>query len=115
MDYTGLGLYPESIEETCPESSRKYRRGNGKTFAEPFEMRDEELWIHIKENMPTDRKIRVIELGSGRGSFTRFLALKLMELDKLDYIIATNISDNENVFNKKKSLEMGIPDDKYKV
>lgn len=60
--------------------------------------------------MPKDRKIRVIELGSGRGSFTRNLALKLLKLGMLDEIVATNISDNENVFNKEEANKAGIPD-----
>jgi len=65
--------------------------------------------------MPTDRKLRVIELGSGRGAFTRYLALKLLEMDKLDEIVATNISDNENVFNQQQAKKAGIPFENYRV
>ena len=47
--------------------------------------------------MPKDgRKIRALELGSGRGSLTRHLATQLREINRLEVMVATNLSEREN-------------------
>ena len=57
-------------------------RDRSKTFAEPFEIRDNYMLQLVKDNMP-DRKLNVLELGSGRGGLSRFMAKNLLDMDKL--------------------------------
>ena len=108
-DYTGCGIFTEEVEEVDPETGRLYKRGNSLDDDAPFLMRDERMWSLIKENMPKDRKIRIIELGSGRGSSARYLAKRLLELDKLELMTCTNIGEFENEYNKTVALKEGIP------
>jgi len=81
-DYTGTGLFPEGVTEINPLNGLEYTRGKGKTFAEPFEIRDNYMLQLVKDNMP-DRKLNVLELGSGRGGLSRFMAKNLLDMDKL--------------------------------
>ena len=57
------------------------------------------MWDWVKDNIPKDRKIRAIELGSGRGALTRYLAIKLEEAGVLEHMISTNLSKKENEWN----------------
>lgn len=113
-DYTGTGLFPEEVVEVNPLTGKEYRRGKAKTYTEPFERRDNYMLELVKDNMP-DRKLKVLELGSGRGGLTRFMAKSLMEMDKLEKITALNISDKENEMNVERARAMGIPDSMFEV
>lgn len=73
------------------------------------------MWKHVLENMPKDRKIRGIELGSGRGNLSRYIALKLHQMGKLESWEGVNLAATENKSNLGLAKEMGIPVDKYKV
>jgi len=64
-------------------------------------MRDEKMLKFIKDYMP-DRKVSILELGSGRGGLSRYLTRELHKEDKLELFVATNISEIENNYNKKK-------------
>lgn len=77
-------------------------------------MRDEKMLQFIKNYMP-DRKVSILELGSGRGGLSRYLTRELIKEDKLELYVATNISEIENNYNKKRASEEGIPDDKFRV
>ena len=66
----------------------------------------------IVENAPKDRKLRVLEMGSGRGGMARTITNGLIEKDMLKYFVATNISDVENKYNAEQGMVFG---DKYKV
>jgi len=114
-DYTGCGLFTEEVDEVDPETGRKYRRGNSLDDDAPYLMRDERMWDLIKSNMPKNRKIRIIELGSGRGSSARYLAKKLLEMNKLEIMVCTNIGEFENEYNRSMASKAGIPENKYKV
>ena len=113
-DYTGTGLFPEEVIETNPLNGEKYTRGKGKTYAEPFEIRDNYMLKLVKDNMP-NRKLNVLELGSGRGGLSRFLAKNLLDLDRLEKITALNISDKENEMNMVRAKEIGIPESQFDV
>jgi hypothetical protein len=107
-DYTGTGLFPEEVTEINPLNGLAYRRGKGKTYAEPFEIRDNYMLKLVKDNMP-DRKLNVLELGSGRGGLSRFLAKNLMDINRLEKLTALNISDKENEMNVERAQKEGIP------
>lgn len=69
----------------------------------------------IQEHMPTDRKVRALELGSGRGGLSRFIASNLIKDDKLEIYIAANIAEEENGYNRQKARDEGISEEKFKV
>ena len=69
----------------------------------------------ILENIPEGRKIKALELGSGRGGLTRFITKELLKLDKLALMVGSNISEKENETNRSRAKEEGIPDDVYRV
>lgn len=77
--------------------------------------RDNKMLKLIKDNMPTDRKVKILELGSGRGGLSRHVAKNLIAEDKLEYLLAQNISETENDYNRKKGLDEGLSADKFKV
>jgi SAM-dependent MidA family methyltransferase len=64
------------------------------------------------ENAPKDRKLRILELGSGRGGMARTIAKSLLEKNMLELMYATNISEVENRYNEDHSSEFG---ENYKV
>lgn len=107
-DYTGTGLFPEEVIEINPLNGLEYTRGKGKTFAEPFEIRDNYMLQLVKDNMP-DRKLNILELGSGRGGLSRFMAKALLDMDRFEKLTALNISDKENEMNMQRAKAMGIP------
>lgn len=115
-EFTGLGEYPQLIEDVCPLSGRKYRRGNPKDDLEPVKLRNEIMWKHVREHMPKDgKKLRVLELGSGRGSLSRFLAMKLKEIGRLEVMVALNISKNENDHNLQEARKVGLSTAEFQV
>jgi hypothetical protein len=45
--------------------------------------------------------LKCLELGSGRGGLTRFMAKELMKEDMFDSITAGNIAERENQYNQE--------------
>lgn len=113
-DYTGCGLFPEEAEAVDP-SGFKYKYGMSTDPLEPFRLRDAKMLKLITDNMPLDRKLRAIELGSGRGGLSRYLVQELIKLDKLESYVATNLSETENAYNMDEARKLGIPSDKLEV
>lgn len=54
------------------------------------------------------KKLKCLELGSGRGGLTRFMAKELSSKGMLDSIIAGNIAERENEYNQEQSILEGI-------
>lgn len=44
----------------------------------------------IKDNMPKDKKIKVLELGSRKGGLSRFVAEELVKINQLESLTAIN-------------------------
>ena len=68
----------------------------------------------IKQHMP-DKKVKVLELGSGRGGLSRLIAKELHQENKLDIYFGANIAEEENNYNRRMAYELGIPHDKFVV
>lgn len=47
-----------------------------------------------------DKEVKVLELGSGRGGLSRFVASSLLSDNKLDILFAANIAEEENNYNR---------------
>ena len=79
IDYTGIASYPEQAVEK-DKDGKEYIRGAGiDSIVEANIIRDEKMLKLILDNIPTDRKIKALELGSGRGGLTRFIAKELIK------------------------------------
>ena len=76
-DYSGIALYEVTGTEKDTVDGSEYPRGVGRTFVEALKLRDERVLKYLLENMPKDRKVKVLELGSGRGGLTRYIAKNL--------------------------------------
>lgn len=109
-----MGIWEELIEHEDPINRVMYKRGNGRSIRDATKARDHKVLKLIKEYMPS-KKIKILELGSGRGGLSRYLARELIKEDKLELVVATNISDIENNYNIFKAKEENIPEDKYRV
>lgn len=109
-----MGIYDELVDWEDPINKKTYKRGNGRTIREATQMRDKKMVTLIKDYMP-DRKVRILELGSGRGGLARFISRELMKDDKLELFVASNISEEENQYNRQKNKEENFPDDKIQV
>lgn len=68
----------------------------------------------IKDYMP-NKKISILELGSGRGGLSRYLTRELLKEDKIELFVATNISEVENEYNRVKAKEENIPEANFRV
>ena len=112
-DYSGLGLYPAEQIETDPKGEQ-YPRGDGLAIREATMARDKKMLDLILANAP-DKKLKILECGSGRGGFARYLSKELLKQDKLEQMIATNISQRENDFNLAKGREEGLTEAQYLV
>ena len=67
---------------------------------EPFRLRDEKMWKYILDNLPKDgRKIKVLDMGSGRGHVSRMVACKLREIGRFESLVGINLSERENEYN----------------
>jgi len=62
-------------------------------------MLDIVLKYHKQPENP--KKLKCLELGSGRGGLTRFMAKELNKIDMLDSIMAGNIAERENDYNEE--------------
>ena len=112
-DYSGLGLYPSEQIETDPQGE-EYPRGDGLGIREATMARDKKMLDLILANAP-DKKLKILECGSGRGGFARYLSKELLKNDKLEQMIATNISQRENDFNLARGREEGLTEAQYLV
>ena len=61
------------------------------------------------------KKLKVLELGSGRGGLTRFMAKELRSRYMLDSIMAANITERENEYNLDQAIKEGIPQEQFSV
>ena len=74
-DYSGIGLYPSESIETDHEGNQ-FPRGDGLGIREATIARNMKLLALIKQYAPK-KKLKIIELGSGRGGFARQIACEL--------------------------------------
>lgn len=100
VDYSGMGIFPELVAETDQKTGKEYQRGDGLSVRDATIERDLKMLALILEHISKDKKVRVLELGSGRGGLSRFISQELLKVDRLELMIATNISDKENDYNK---------------
>ena len=98
-DYSGMGIWEETVDHVDPINNFKYKRGNGRSVRDATMVRDEKMLKLIKDNMP-DKKVKILELGSGRGGLSRFVAKQLLKEDKLELFVAANIAEEENSYNR---------------
>lgn len=61
------------------------------------------------------KKLKILEVGSGRGGLTRYMAKELLKRNMLDSIMAANIAERENMYNLEQAIKEGIPKDKFDV
>ena len=116
QDYTGAGFFPEEKEVTCfDKPDTKLLIGSGCEIYEAVMNRDKRMVDIVLNNFPEGKKLRILELGSGRGGLTRYMAKELIKRDMLDKIVAGNIAPRENELNLKLALEQGIPAEKFEV
>ena len=114
VDYSGMGIWDETVECVDPINGYKYKRGNGRSVRDATMVRDDKMLKLIKDHMP-NKKVKVLELGSGRGGLSRFIAQQLLKEDKLEQLVAANISEEENKYNRQRARELDIPEDKFSV
>lgn len=110
-DYTGIGHYDKE-EMATNEAGEQYVRGSGTTNGEATYKRDMDVLQLIIDNAPKGKKLRVMEMGAGRGGMARNITKGLIEKDLLEICVATNISDVENNYNEEQGKVYG---DKYQV
>lgn len=112
-DYSGIGLYPEEHTE-IDHLGVNYPRGDCLGIRDATIARNVKLLEKIKKYAP-QRKLKLIEFGSGRGGFAIQIAQELDKADMLEKFTATNISTRENDYNQKTAREQGLTEDKYEV
>lgn len=61
------------------------------------------------------KKLRILELGTGRGGMSRRNALSLKEQGKLDVYVCANISTVENRINQQNAKAVGLDEPEYVV
>ena len=93
-----MGRYPAAAESTF-EDGKKYIIGAGATVQEATRQRDDFVINKILSNIRDDfqgKKLKVLELGSGRGGMSRNFSLALKEKNMLGQYVCCNISTVEN-------------------
>lgn len=116
-DYTGMGRYPSSAE-AVNEQGEKYLIGDGMTVCEATKFRDGYVLEQVLKNLPEglkNKKLRILELGSGRGGMSRSVSLALKEKGLLEQFIATNISEVENNYNRECGKNVGLVEPEFLV
>ena len=116
-DYTGAGFFPAQIEVETPDAPGvKYPIGTGCQIFEAVQARDMRMVDHVLMCFEgCQKKLSLLELGSGRGGLTRFMAKELLDRDMLGCITAGNIAERENEYNLQQATKQGIPQDKFGV
>ena len=100
-DYTGMGRYPDAAESQF-EDGTKYIIGAGATVEQATRLRDDFVLNKILANLKDDfqgKKLRILELGSGRGGMSRNISLALKEKGMLGQYVCCNITPPENAQN----------------
>ena len=116
VDYSGMGIWHEEKTEKDTDTGKEYIRGAGsETMAAANKVRDERMFKFMTENIPKGRKIKILELGSGRGGQSRDVAKKFNDMDLLDIFVGVNIAERENEYNRAEALKMGIPTEKFRI
>jgi len=110
-----MGIWDELVDWQDPINKKAYKRGNGRSIREATQMRDKKMMGLIRDYMPAGKKVQILELGSGRGALSRYIAKELLKEDKLELLVAANISEEENQYNRQKIKEENIPNDKIMV
>jgi len=105
-DYTGIGHFKRG-EMVKNEYGEEYMIGSDLINQEATKQRDLDVLNVILKNAPKGKKLRVLEMGSGRGGMSRTIAKGLLEKDLLELYVATNISDVENKYNAEQAKELG--------
>lgn len=95
-----MGIWDDIVEHTEPISGKIYKRGEGRSIRDATIERDKKMLRLIRQHMP-DKQVKVLELGSGRGGLSRFVASSLLADNKLDILFAANIAEEENNYNRK--------------
>lgn len=103
-DYSGAGFFPEEAQvETEDAPGVKYLIGTGCEIFEAVQARDRKMLdIVLKYQSKEEgepKKLTLLELGSGRGGLTRFMAQELLKRNMLNSIMAANIAERENMYN----------------
>lgn len=78
------------------------------------QLRNNKMFKIMIQNAPPS-KLKVLELGSGRGGLTRFVAQELKNIDRLESILALNITERENTYNLEKARELGLLESEFMV
>ena len=61
---------------------------------------------HVLQTFEASKqKLSLLELGSGRGGLTRYMAKELMSRDMLESITAGNIAERENDYNLQQAIK----------
>lgn len=107
-------MYPDFTTEKRDDGS-EYERGDKQSVAEATVTRDRHILKTILEQFPGAKKLKILELGAGRGGLSRFLAKELLALGRLDTFHATNLSERENEYNSEKAAKEGIAQDTFRV
>lgn len=106
-------MYPEEHTE-IDQLGVHYPRGDCLGIRDATIARNVKLLEKIKTYAP-ERKLKLIEFGSGRGGFAIQISQELDKIDRLEKFTATNISRRENEYNQRKAREVGLTEDKYEV
>lgn len=106
-DYTGIGLYEQDILEKEPLAGDEIWKATQK--------RDNKFLEDMLANVPEGKKLRILELGAGRGGLSRLFAEKLIAKNLLDVYVSTNISEAENIYNREAALKQGITTEQFVV
>lgn len=115
-DYSGMGIWSESVMENDTATGKPYLRGKEPdTMVAANKVRDERMFKFMMENIPKGRKLKILELGSGRGGQTRDVAKKFLDMDLLDIIVGVNIAERENEYNRSEFLKRGIPAENFRI
>lgn len=73
-DYSGMGIWEDMVEQIDPLSQKAYKRGSGRSIRDATIERDKKMIKLIREHMNQNKKVKVLELGSGRGGLSRIIA-----------------------------------------
>ena len=114
-DYSGIGIYPSEREEIDPEG-RTYARGAGvDSVREANILRDQKTCNLLLKYGPADHKLRVVDMGGGRGGLARMAANMLKKAGRLEHMMVSNISEKENEYNREVALKEGLSEKEYSV
>lgn len=118
-EHTGVATYPEeTITEEVDANNGTYIRGSLLEICEATIMKATLFYRDVLNDLIADNKandFRLLDLGSGRGGPSRFIASHFKKARKLRMMVAANISPRENEFNEKKAKAEGLSGRYYRV